>query len=700
MRWLLASGDRLARGLAIRPLARLAGRDFDTALSALAGDDDPLLREQALWALAGRPVTPAGIAATVGAIAEGGHAAVLAQLTIERWAPSNPAVLAAISDALADHAEGDARVRLVEAATVADHAGLVPLLTRLLRTTDEPEVVRAAAARGLAAWPVPMLVDELWRAGVDGGPELRFACARALLATRTPLAGKAAASLATVASSSDEPFDRLLAALVRGRSRPSPERPGLRIAQIFMQGRLDGELRSAGAGDGGGISTLLVHLARALGVEPDISRVVTIARALAEPETGWAHTRLSEVQGPGVSIERVPFGPAGYLPAVDMWRHRLELERSLETAISEVGGVDVAHLRFADAGAFAAARVCRRLGIPVAFTAAPDPHGVIEAAERRGELTRDSFPAAELTEHYLFRAQLVADLLGQAEAVVVLPRHRAKAALGQLIGTPFTSVEGGRVHTIAEGISLAEIDDAGSELADAGRDGGLPTVANVLLDRVFALPQQRHGLPLLVSVGRLHRVKGLSLLLEAWAGDDELHRSLNLVIVGGGLEQPTPEETLVLGQFEEVCARIPRAREGFVLLGHRANREVATVLRIARAGLGSLVGPYGVYACTSQKEEFGVALLEAMASGLAVVAPDAGGPATYVQEGLTGSLADTSSIEDVKAALRRAVAARADEPRARRASNVVRSRYTIEAMAASLADVYTNVVREPAQVAA
>ena len=73
-----------------------------------------------------------------------------------------------------------------------------------------------------------------------------------------------------------------------------------------------------------------------------------------------------------------------------------------------------------------------------------------------------------------------------------------------------------------------------------------------------------------------------------------------------------------------------------------------------------------------------------MATGLAVVAPNAGGPATYVKEGLTGSLADTSSIEDVRAALRRAAAARADEPRAQRTSNLVRSRYTIEAMAASL----------------
>ena len=701
LRSLAGSGDRLACALAIRPLARFARAEFDTTLLAFARGADPLLREQAVWALADRPATPAGIEVVVGAIAEGGHRATIAQLTIERWAASDRAVMAAVPTALERHFEVGARVRLVETAAVADHPSMSPLLARMLRSTGEPEVVRAAAARAFAARPAPMLLEHLWRAGVDGGPELRFACARALLAIRTHSAREAAASLAKSATGSIEPFDRLLLAFMRGRSaRPSTERRGIRIAQIFMQGRLDGALSSAGAGDGGGISTLLVQLGRALGSEPEIARVATIARALAEPETGWGHTGLSEAVSPGVSIERVPFGPAGYLPAAAMWEHRLELERALETAISELGGVDIAHARFADAGAFAAVRVCRRLGIPLAFTAAPDPHAVIQAAERRGDLTRETFPEAELSEHYLLRAQLVADLLGHAEAVVVLPRPNARAALRELIGVPFTQLEPGRVHTIAEGISLLEIDRATSELARAGRDGALPSVANLLLDRVAALPQQRHGLPLLISVGRLHRVKGLSLLLEAWAGDDDLHRSLNLVLVGGGLEKPTREEKSVLRQLQDVSTHFPRVREGLVLLGHRANHEVATVLRIAQAGLGSLVSPHGVYACTSQKEEFGVALLEAMATGLSVVAPNAGGPATYVEEGLTGSLADTSSVEDVREALRRAAAARADESRAQRASDVVRSYYTIEAMAATLASVYTNVVREPVQVAA
>lgn len=442
LRSLVASGDRLGRALAIRPLARFAGSHFDAALFDFARNDDLLYREQAMWALADRPVTPAGLRAVVDAIAGGGLAATIAQLTIERWAATSPAVMAAIPTALGRHAEVGARVRLVETLSVVNRKDTPALLARLLRSTAESEAVRAAAARGLAARPASTLLDDLWRTGNAGGPELRFACAHALLALRTARAHEAAAALAMSAIGSSEPHDRLLVSIVRGRSAPPRHHGhGIRIAQIFVQGRLDGDLTNAGVGDGGGIATLLVHLGRALGSEPEIARVTTITRALAEPESDWRHTALSEAQSPSVSIERVPFGPAGYLPATSMWEHRIELERALETAIVELGGIDIAHLRFADAGALAAARVCRRLGIPIAFTAAPDPHAVIDGAQRRGELTRDTFPAAELSEHYLLRTQLVADLLGQAEAVVVLPRPDAREALRSLIGTPFTQVE-------------------------------------------------------------------------------------------------------------------------------------------------------------------------------------------------------------------------------------------------------------------
>ena len=117
-----------------------------------------------------------------------------------------------------------------------------------------------------------------------------------------------------------------------------------------------------------------------------------------------------------------------------MWPHRAEIERELERALLQLPALDVLHLRFADVGTFAAARVCRRLGIPVCFTLAADPHVVIRAAEQAGRLSRETFGEAEVREHYLLRAHIVESMLEQAAGLVTFPRPDAAADLRDMLG--------------------------------------------------------------------------------------------------------------------------------------------------------------------------------------------------------------------------------------------------------------------------
>jgi len=467
---------------------------------------------------------------------------------------------------------------------------------------------------------------------------------------------------------------------------------GLRIAQVSLQGRLDAGLRGAGAGDGGGLATLIVSLTRALDAHPAVSEVVTFTRAFEDPSFPGLYSLPQEPIGRRSRIARLRYGPDTYLPTAGQWEYRREIELALAGAVARHGPFDVAHLRFADVGTFVAARVFRRLGVPVVFTLAPDPHSVLRDAEATGHLDRSTFPAADLEHQYVFRAWLLDRMMREAAALAVLPRPGLERELRELLGPAFAAVHPDRLCTIPEGIA---VDAAARHPIDAGG----PAIRS-LASAIAKLPAGRRGLPLLLTVARLNRVKGIPALVEAWAGDPRLLESFNLAIVGGELEHPTPEERHVIDEIDAVCARLPQARSGLVALGHRPHDEVPQLLRAAAHGIPGLVAAGGVYACPSRKEEFGLSLLEALAAGLPVVAPDRGGPPTFVEDGATGFLVDTTDLASLRGGLRRAASVRLDAARAARARSLVEERFTIDAMAGRLVELYEGVTRRGALRAA
>ena len=225
----------------------------------------------------------------------------------------------------------------------------------------------------------------------------------------------------------------------------------------------------------------------------------------------------------------------------------------------------------------------------------------------------------------------------------------------------------GAVHRGAEGIDLAVSAAAAAEavaaqdapprpgaVADAGGSGG----------SIAGLPEHRRGLPLALSVGRLHRVKGMATVVEAWASDPALRDRCNLLIVGGDLDAPVGRRARAArAHRRRAVADNPAAATGLVLAGHRPNDVVARLDGgRARSGWRDAIAPGGVYVCGSLKEEFGLAMLEALAAGLVVVAPDGGGPATYVEDGVTGFLVDTRSPREVGAGIAAALDLRRPSP--------------------------------------
>src|SRR5699024_7945750 len=130
----------------------------------------------------------------------------------------------------------------------------------------------------------------------------------------------------------------------------------------------------------------------------------------------------------------------------------------------------------------------------------------------------------------------------QASALVVFPRPDLQRDLAALLHVGPDEP----VHAVPEGIDVEALDEADRQVALAldGSEPG-PAVASALaeLDALLAaLPEERRDLPLVLSVGRMHPVKGMATLARAWADHPELARRSNLLIVGGDLEHPSHDE--------------------------------------------------------------------------------------------------------------------------------------------------------------
>ncbi len=184
-------------------------------------------------------------------------------------------------------------------------------------------------------------------------------------------------------------------------------------------------------------------------------------------------------------------------------------------------------------------------------------------------------------------------------------------------------------------------------------------------------PRSRDGSPndarpfVFGAIGRLDRRKGLDLAIEAMA---QVHDA-ELAIVGDGEER---------GTLERLAKRLG--------VSHRVRflgqmRDVRDTLAQCDAALSS-----------SREEGLGIALLEAMALELPVVARPVGGIPEVVVDGETGWLAPGLSVDALTQAMRAAMVSRAERDRRGRAARErVVAQFSVEAMREKYEETYTSL---------
>jgi glycogen(starch) synthase len=228
-------------------------------------------------------------------------------------------------------------------------------------------------------------------------------------------------------------------------------------------------------------------------------------------------------------------------------------------------------------------------------------------------------------------------------------------------------------------------------LADAERDIGELPLARAQLpysldcvdlrrqaDRVTVEADEnlRRSRPYVLTIAKLYHRKGLDVLLEALAGLRHLRGHLHFVIAGDG-----PEEGALRNRVAEL-----ELEDLVVFAGEIQAGDVPALIK----GCEFFVLP-------SRSEPFGIALLEAMTFGRAVLATSVGGIPEFVRHDVNGLLVPSEDPRALAQGIQRLVTDRPLRDRlGRTGQQVVEREYDCRALASKYEAMYASVL-EPAE---
>mgnify|MGYP005847257897 CR=1 FL=1 len=144
--------------------------------------------------------------------------------------------------------------------------------------------------------------------------------------------------------------------------------------------------------------------------------------------------------------------------------------------------------------------------------------------------------------------------------------------------------------------------------------------------REFGIPP---NFKVITSIGRLEYAKGFSFFLKAAKHILDRIKNIKFLIVGDG---PLKEELVKI--TEEM-----RLKDNVVFTGYINRKDITKIYSIT-----------DVFVLSSLREDFGNVVIEAMASGIPVVATSAGGVPEIIKNGIDGLLVPPKNPEAIAAA--------------------------------------------------
>jgi sucrose-phosphate synthase len=357
-----------------------------------------------------------------------------------------------------------------------------------------------------------------------------------------------------------------------------------------------------------------------LGVDVDI-----VTRRIEDPNWPEFSSKFDAYPNSNVRIVRLDFGPKLFLPKEKLWPYLGEFSKNM-AEFYEKEKINFITTHYGDGG-ISGAMLAKYLKVPFSFTA----HSL--GAQKMDKLGVNAQNFGELDEIYNFSARILAEGISMKYSSfnVVSTKMERFDQYGHKLYNKFVSVDDDKFKVIPPGVN--------TRIFKTEKDGNEQTVREKLEKTV------KKGKPLLILSSRLDPKKNHISVLKAYASSKMLRDKFDLLIVTNGFEN-------VYENAEKYDQVVIKEILDFVFQNHlkdkvhfldiRNQRDLAALYRVASESRS-------VFESVALYEPFGLAIIEAMACGLPVVATKNGGPVDIIRERfMEGLIVDPQNIEDIR----------------------------------------------------
>ncbi|WP_160721415.1 glycosyltransferase family 4 protein [Isachenkonia alkalipeptolytica] len=444
----------------------------------------------------------------------------------------------------------------------------------------------------------------------------------------------------------------------------------------LLQFLFQGNPLQIGKGDSGGLSTFLLQLGKALTRSMEISEVYTLSLIdVSKDHSSFPLVQKIEDEHIAITLPFHVGEDRGFIKSHSF------LKAMVSVVLNKLQlNPNIYHVRYLNDASLSMAKLGKERKRPVVLTLTPDPHRSM-IHEKTHRVVPHNYEEGMEKIH---KVQVGKKMLASTGGVLGIGGTKAKKRLLQYFPELETMAKNKPFQMISEGIDIH-----------------LPSKESINIEKVltskyhrYAIDPKNLGKPYIVNVGRLHPLKGQQKLLEAFYRSGA-YEKYNLLIIGGNVQRPNEGERNFLN-FEKDFLKSHRELQGsYVHIPGVPNRMVRLIERKINK-LENAELPH-IYFCSSEKEEFGIAILEAMVEGFIAVGPKAGGVSTYIQHGKNGFLGEMGNVWDMEKSLRETMDFFAAHPKKiqglkENSIKTIQEDYSMEAISLKFAKFYREVL--------